>query len=109
MLVVDSARYTDPDWFCEEQERIFSRSWVPAAGAWSLNRPGDYAVFEELGQSILLLRGPDLEWRPGRSDIPGSCLHSSRCTARITWFQIVRTHARSRILVPVVVLKHVRI
>jgi len=59
VLVVDSARYTDPSWLCREQERIFARSWVPTTGAWRLRRPGDYVVFEELGQSILLLQGPD--------------------------------------------------
>lgn len=57
--MVDSARYTDDAWFEREQDRIFRRSWVPAAGLWSLREPGDYAVFEELGQSLLLLRGPD--------------------------------------------------
>jgi phenylpropionate dioxygenase-like ring-hydroxylating dioxygenase large terminal subunit len=56
--MVDSARYTDAAWLQVEKERIFMRSWVPAAGAWKLNKPGDYVVFEELDQSILLVRGP---------------------------------------------------
>ena len=56
---VDSARYTEPAWFQVERDRVFTRAWVPAAGAWSLRETGDFVVFEELGRNLLLLRGPE--------------------------------------------------
>jgi phenylpropionate dioxygenase-like ring-hydroxylating dioxygenase large terminal subunit len=56
---VPADRYTSREFFETEKERIFSRAWLAAGPAWSLERPGDYFTLNELEQSVLVLRDED--------------------------------------------------
>ncbi len=60
---VEAERYTSSDWLEQEREQIFSRAWIAAGPEWQLERPGDYFTFQELGESILVLRDDDGEVR----------------------------------------------
>ncbi len=55
---VPAERYTSPEWFGREQERVFrGRVWLPAGRAARIPEPGDYVTFETgLGGSIILVR-----------------------------------------------------
>ncbi len=48
--------YVSPDVFAAERERIFARSWIAVAREEDLPYPGDYAVVEAAGESLILIR-----------------------------------------------------
>ncbi len=51
--------YVSPEIFAREAQSIFSRHWLCAGRADSLPAPGDYALFEAAGESLILVRGKD--------------------------------------------------
>jgi phenylpropionate dioxygenase-like ring-hydroxylating dioxygenase large terminal subunit len=53
---IDASRYTDPAFASSERERVFSRAWLAAVPEWRIPHPGDFAVWEELGESVLVVR-----------------------------------------------------
>ena len=55
--------YHDPEFFRLECERLFRRSWQLACHHSDVPMPGDYLVFEIVGESVLLVRGEDGELR----------------------------------------------
>jgi phenylpropionate dioxygenase-like ring-hydroxylating dioxygenase large terminal subunit len=54
---VESGTYTDPARFEREMEEIFFQSWMPACPSGDISGPRDYVLFEELRQSIVIVRG----------------------------------------------------
>ena len=55
--------YHAPDTFELERERIFFRHWMYVARADEAPEPGDFAVVDVAGESILVVRGKDEELR----------------------------------------------
>ena len=51
--------YTSPDVFAREARAIFSKRWLCAGRAAAIPRPGDYALFDAAGESLILVRGKD--------------------------------------------------
>src|SRR6478735_3558170 len=61
---VDTRLYTDARIFREEQEKIFSRTWIIACHESELPAPFDYRTFRHpSGQDLVLVRGDDGEVR----------------------------------------------
>ena len=56
---IPAARYTDPDLFELERERVFGRSWLMAAHADEIPDPGSYVLWEDAGRQIVIVRGND--------------------------------------------------
>ena len=56
---VDARSYTDPAQYQREFECVFKRSWLRAIPLADLPAPGDYVIWEELGQSIAIVRQDD--------------------------------------------------
>jgi phenylpropionate dioxygenase-like ring-hydroxylating dioxygenase large terminal subunit len=56
-------RYTDPEFYDLEQDRIWRRSWLFAGHASQLPEPGSYLRFERTGSPIVIVRGTDGEIR----------------------------------------------
>ncbi len=56
---LDGHYYTSPEVFARETERLFSRAWIAAGRSDALPRPGDYALREVAGESLILVRGRD--------------------------------------------------
>ncbi|MCB9380482.1 MAG: aromatic ring-hydroxylating dioxygenase subunit alpha [Acidimicrobiaceae bacterium] len=56
-------RYTDPEFFELERDRLFRRSWLYAAHDSDLPEVGSYRLVDILGAAILLVRGTDGEVR----------------------------------------------
>lgn len=60
MATVDPSRpYVDESHLEAERRRVFGASWLVAAAAWDLPRPGARTVFEALGESLIVARGDD--------------------------------------------------
>lgn len=53
---VDASIYTDPARFELERTRIFRRVWHVVGRASELPEPGDYLVWERVGQSVIITR-----------------------------------------------------
>src|SRR5512145_3462616 len=53
-------RYYDPDFFRLEAEQLWSRTWQMACRLEEIPRPFDYATYEILDQSVILVRTEDL-------------------------------------------------
>lgn len=51
-----SERYTTPESFTAERERIFARQWYCAAREEDVPNPGDHKVLDVAGESVLLVR-----------------------------------------------------
>ena len=51
--------YSDPDFFAAEVKRIFRPAWQIVAHESDIAAPGDYHIFDYIGESILLIRGED--------------------------------------------------
>jgi glycine betaine catabolism A len=49
-------RYTSPEIFAEEQERIFANSWVCAGRTSAFAKPGDFQLRDVAGESLILVR-----------------------------------------------------
>ena len=52
-------RYTDPAFLKLEDDRIWSKTWLLAGAACDVAQPGDFFVFENLRESILVTRAED--------------------------------------------------
>ncbi len=48
--------YASPEVFARERERVFAESWLCAGRASTLARPGEYALFEIAGESVIVVR-----------------------------------------------------
>ena len=57
--LLDASHYTDPAQFRREIERIFHRSWLPAARSIDLAAPRDHVVWDRFGQSVVITRLDD--------------------------------------------------
>jgi len=55
--------YTDPAVLAEERERIFARSWNCVGRASMVPHPGDYALCDLAGESLILVRARDGQLR----------------------------------------------
>ena len=51
-----AARYADPDFLALERERVFGRAWLVAGLAYRVSRPGEYITFDELDESVIIIR-----------------------------------------------------
>lgn len=51
--------YSNPDFFALERERVFMRSWQVVCHQNDLPAPGDYQVFDFLGEPAFVIRGED--------------------------------------------------
>ncbi|MEJ5223577.1 MAG: SRPBCC family protein [Anaerolineales bacterium] len=51
--------YTDPAFLDAEREKIFFRTWQAVARTADLQRPGDFAAVDLLGEPLVLTRGAD--------------------------------------------------
>lgn len=51
--------YTDPAFLDAEREKIFFRTWQAVARTADLQRPGDFAAVDLLGEPLVLTRGSD--------------------------------------------------
>ena len=51
-----ASRYADPEFLAQERERVFARTWLVATLAYRVANPGDYVTFDELGESVLIVR-----------------------------------------------------
>ncbi len=52
-------RYTDPAFMALEDERLWSKTWLLAGAVCDVAEPGAYFVFENLRESMLVVRGHD--------------------------------------------------
>lgn len=69
-----TTRYTSPDFFAQENAKLWPNIWQFAAREEELPEPGDHVVYEIAGKSFLLIRQPD-------GDVKGFynvCLHRGR-------------------------------
>ena len=51
--------YIDPEFFELERRTVFQRAWQPVCHESELRQPGDFATFDLLGDSAILVRGED--------------------------------------------------
>jgi phenylpropionate dioxygenase-like ring-hydroxylating dioxygenase large terminal subunit len=58
---IDARHYTDPVQYGREVERILLRSWFPICPASDLAVPRDFVVWDQLGQSVVVVRTDDGE------------------------------------------------
>ncbi|MBJ22724.1 MAG: hypothetical protein CL933_25210 [Deltaproteobacteria bacterium] len=56
---VNASVYSDPQRFALERDRLFRNTWHMAGRVEELPDPGDFLVWEELGQSVVIARQPD--------------------------------------------------
>ena len=56
---IPAGRYTDPRFFELEMAHIWRKSWLLAAHIDELPEPGDYLLWENAGQPVLLIHGDD--------------------------------------------------
>ena len=54
-----AARYTSPDFFRQEVEKMWPNVWQFAAREEDMPEPGDVVVYENAGRSYLVTRQPD--------------------------------------------------
>jgi len=55
--------YSDPEFFELEKERVFAPSWQVVCHLSDIPQPGDWHTLEYLGESVIVVRGKDLEVR----------------------------------------------
>jgi phenylpropionate dioxygenase-like ring-hydroxylating dioxygenase large terminal subunit len=67
-------RYTSPDFFRRELEKMWPRVWQFAAREEDIPEPGDFALYENAGRSYLVTRQPDGSIRA----LHNVCLHRGR-------------------------------
>ncbi len=68
---VPKERYFDPDFFQLEVERMWSRVWQMACRLEEIPQPGDFAEYELLDQSVVVVRTDDL----GVTAFQNACRH----------------------------------
>lgn len=57
---IPKERYYDPDFYRLEAELLWSRTWQMACRLEEIPRPGDFAEYEILDQSVLVVRSEDM-------------------------------------------------
>jgi phenylpropionate dioxygenase-like ring-hydroxylating dioxygenase large terminal subunit len=57
--VLDAEHYRDPQQYAREIERIFLQAWFPVCPAADVAEPGDFLVWDQLGQSVAIVRLKD--------------------------------------------------
>lgn len=84
MAVFSTDRYWSPAFLEREKEHVFRKTWIVAARESDLARPGDCLSFDEMGESLLLVRGDDGMVRTFHNTCRhrGTRLVSGRCHAR---------------------------
>jgi glycine betaine catabolism A len=60
---IPKARYVDPEFFAQEAEQLWPRVWQMACRLEELPQPRDFVEYEILDQSVLVVRGDDMEVR----------------------------------------------
>lgn len=79
-------RYTSPEFLERERKQVFRKTWIVAARESDVARPGNCFPVDEMGESLLLVRGDDGTVRTFRNTCRhrGTRLLSSKCrTPRI--------------------------
>ncbi|MEO0411993.1 MAG: aromatic ring-hydroxylating dioxygenase subunit alpha [Pseudomonadota bacterium] len=71
---LDTARYTDPNFFAQEKQKMWPAIWQMACRQEELPNPGDTVVYENVGKSWLLARQEDGSVRA----FANVCLHRGR-------------------------------
>jgi phenylpropionate dioxygenase-like ring-hydroxylating dioxygenase large terminal subunit len=71
---LQAERYTSPDFFRRELEKMWPRVWQFAAREEDIPEPGDFALYENAGRSYLVTRQPDGSIRAFHN----VCLHRGR-------------------------------
>ncbi len=51
-----AARYAAPEFLERERQHVFGRAWLVAGLSFRVANPGDYITFDELGQSVIVIR-----------------------------------------------------
>ncbi|MFN3232505.1 MAG: aromatic ring-hydroxylating oxygenase subunit alpha [Alphaproteobacteria bacterium] len=57
--VLDTDRYTSPDYMAREWERVWSKTWLLAGLESDIREPGDYFLFELGRESVIVVRTED--------------------------------------------------
>lgn len=57
--MLDARAYTDPDLFAREVATVFPHAWVPVGPAADVAGPRDYVVWDQVGQSVVVVRQDD--------------------------------------------------
>ncbi|HET7653545.1 MAG TPA: Rieske 2Fe-2S domain-containing protein, partial [Acidimicrobiales bacterium] len=60
---IPKQRYYDPEFFALEAERLWPRVWQMACRLEEIPNPGDFAEYEILDQSVVVVRQADLSVR----------------------------------------------
>ncbi len=60
---IPTGRYTDPDFFALERDRLWRRSWLLVGREEDFEGPGSFRCFERTGSPLVLVRGHDGELR----------------------------------------------
>jgi phenylpropionate dioxygenase-like ring-hydroxylating dioxygenase large terminal subunit len=60
---VPTGRYADPQFYDLEMRHLWRKTWLHAGHVSEVPKPGSYKLFEQLGLSIILIRGMDGEIR----------------------------------------------
>jgi phenylpropionate dioxygenase-like ring-hydroxylating dioxygenase large terminal subunit len=68
---VPKERYYDPGFFALEAEMLWTRTWQMACRLEEIPEPGDYAVYDILDQSVIVMRTDDL----GVAAFHNACRH----------------------------------
>jgi phenylpropionate dioxygenase-like ring-hydroxylating dioxygenase large terminal subunit len=71
---VSAARYYDPGFFAAETARLWPRAWQWACREEQIPQPGDYLVYENAGQSFIIVRTDAQTIRA----FYNACLHRGR-------------------------------
>ena len=83
---VRKERYFDPDFYRLECESSWPRVWQMACRLEEIPRPRDYVEYEILDQSIVLVRGDDMEVRAFENACRHRGVRSSRDADGVTGF-----------------------
>ncbi|WP_439533800.1 aromatic ring-hydroxylating oxygenase subunit alpha [Polymorphobacter sp.] len=71
---IEASRYTDPEFFRAECEKMWPNVWQFAARQEEMPEPGDHVLYENAGRSYLVTRQPDGSVRAFHN----VCLHRGR-------------------------------
>src|SRR5437867_1215004 len=76
-------RYTSPEFLEREKARVFRKTWLAVARESDVPRDGDCLTIDELGESLVIVRGTDHAVRTFRNTCRhrGTRLVSGRCHA----------------------------
>src|SRR5689334_10335096 len=73
---IPTPRYFDPDFYRLEAERLWPRVWQMACRLEEIPSPGDFAEYEILDQSVVVVRTEDAgTGEPGVTAFQNACRH----------------------------------